>query len=92
MISIKDMDMVMDMAVELNTRRDGCNFPAIHIHSGVGSIELRFGIGGFAWFCCSLRPSTFYLLLYLYYNSIRVLLRFALLLYSLVRLFFVCIC
>lgn len=53
MISIKDMDMVMDMAMEMDTLRDGCNFPA-----SVSSIELRFGIGRFCLspFSSPLRP------------------------------------
>lgn len=72
MISIKDMDMVMDMAMEMDTLRDGCNFPA-----SVSSIELRFGIGRFclSLFSAPLGPSTFNML---YYNSIRVLFCFAL--------------
>lgn len=53
MISIKDMDMVMDMAMEMDTLRDGCNFPA-----SVSSIELRFGIARFCLsrFSSPLRP------------------------------------
>lgn len=45
----------------------------------------------FSSFLC---PSTFYLLLYLFYNSIRVLLCFSILysLFAYIRLFFVCIC
>lgn len=82
MISIKDMDMVMDMAMEMDTRRDGCNFPA-----SVSSIELRFGIGRFclSLFSAPLGPSTFNML---YYNSIRVLFLFCFV-FSLLRLFFV---
>lgn len=65
----------------------------IHIHSGVGSIELRFGIGRIS--CCFfIFPLPFDILLVvvlvLQFNSC-----FALLLYSLfasIRLFFVCIC
>lgn len=82
MISIKDMDMVMDMAMEMDTLRDGCNFPA-----SVSSIELRFGIGRFclSHFSSPLGPSTFNML---YYNSIRVLFLLCFV-FSLLRLFFV---
>lgn len=54
MISIKDMDMVMDVALEMDTLRDGCNFAAIHIQWSARSIELRCGIGSFCLFLLSL--------------------------------------